>query len=211
MSKGTLIEKVSHDLGLAIAANIPTCGLPLEVQEYYSANKQLIPSGIQRGFVLSRGRSEYLCIIPNQSFMLGASDGSVTILREESIFANPVSQVLEPHVSKILNGARAKTWMDVCGVIKRGTFKCIYDSLGVDINKLCLTQAQIVNIADRSDQWLGRHVRNFIFCRSKKGRFIVSLKMTSREKPEITTCSFESNQELELDPLGDNCRFIIPS
>lgn len=49
---GTLIDKTSHDLSLVVAANVVTCGLPSEVQEYYLANKHLIPEAILRGFVL---------------------------------------------------------------------------------------------------------------------------------------------------------------
>lgn len=49
---GTLIEKTSHDLALAVAANVTTCGLSLEAQEYYLQNKHLIPDAIIRGFTL---------------------------------------------------------------------------------------------------------------------------------------------------------------
>ncbi len=48
---GTLIEKMTYDLGLAVAANFATCGLPTEVQEYYLQNKNMIPEAILRGFV----------------------------------------------------------------------------------------------------------------------------------------------------------------
>lgn len=50
---GTLIEKTSHDLALAVAANVVTCGLPSEVSEHYLANKHLIPEAILRGFTLT--------------------------------------------------------------------------------------------------------------------------------------------------------------
>jgi len=49
---GTLIEKTSYDLGLAVAANIPASGLSAEVQQYYLVNKHLIPEALRRGFVL---------------------------------------------------------------------------------------------------------------------------------------------------------------
>jgi hypothetical protein len=49
---GTLIDKTSYDLGLMVAANVATCGLPIDVQEYYLTNRHLIPEALRRGFVL---------------------------------------------------------------------------------------------------------------------------------------------------------------
>ena len=57
MSQGTLIEKTSYDLGLRIAANIPTSGIPLNVQEWYLANPHLIPEALCRGFILPQKES----------------------------------------------------------------------------------------------------------------------------------------------------------
>lgn len=49
---GTLIEKTSYDLGLMVAANMSTAGVPIEVQEYYLTNRHLIPEALRRGFVI---------------------------------------------------------------------------------------------------------------------------------------------------------------
>jgi len=55
---GTLIEKTSYDLGLMVAANMSTSGVPIEVQEYYLSNRHLIPEALRRGFTLPQSETQ---------------------------------------------------------------------------------------------------------------------------------------------------------
>lgn len=53
MAKNTLIEKTTHDLGLAIVASLRTSGIPLKMQEYYLQHKEMISKALYRGMLLN--------------------------------------------------------------------------------------------------------------------------------------------------------------
>jgi hypothetical protein len=54
MSKEPLMmDKRTHDLSLMIASNVATCGIPIEIQEYYIQHPEKIPQALCRGLFLT--------------------------------------------------------------------------------------------------------------------------------------------------------------
>jgi hypothetical protein len=50
MTKGTLMYETTHNLGLAIQANLPKSRIPLKVQEYFLQHKEKLQEDLRHGF-----------------------------------------------------------------------------------------------------------------------------------------------------------------
>ena len=97
----------------------------------------------------------YLSLLSGaETLMLDALDGKETLATAEEVFTGGIDGNVKNFGINKPGIATKEQAVDVHELIKDGTFAQMFDSLGTDLNKLCLAQARIKNFCKKHPQRL---------------------------------------------------------
>lgn len=133
----------------------------------------------QREELLSRKpkKEVYLKLISGgQSLFLDECDGQQTIADSKNVFYS-IDWDFKNHGANKKGAKTPKTPIEIHEQIKNGKFTQIFGSINSDLNKLCLTQSQILNFIQKHKNWLntnGNVKGTFFLCKRSNGKFFVA-------------------------------------
>ena len=114
-------------------------------------------------------KNEFLRLLSDQPLLLDPTDGTETLAQATDVFG-----YIDPdfrnwdlnYPSPNTPATPVRVWEQ----IQDGTFRNLFDSLRVDRNRLCLTQAQIKGFVKKHRQWLRieGYSTSFLFKKEKK-------------------------------------------
>lgn len=100
-----------------------------------------------------------------ETLTLDALDGKETLANAKEVFPSGIDSDFKKWGTNKAGIATKEQAVDVCELVRDGTLKKMIRSLGTDLDKLCLTQAQIKNFCRKHPDWLheGMHETLFLF------------------------------------------------
>ena len=100
-----------------------------------------------------------------QTILIDACDGTETLADAKDVFPSGIDGDFEKWGTNKAGIATKEQAVDVHELVKDRTFAQMFGSLGTDLDKLCLTQAQIKNFCKQHANWLrqGGYVTLFLF------------------------------------------------
>jgi hypothetical protein len=93
-------------------------------------------------------------ISQGKELTINAVDGKETLYEAKEVFKSGIDSDLKGWGLNKKGSATPETPVEVHEMIKDATFSKIFSSFGTDLNKLCLTQAQIKNFCIKYPTWL---------------------------------------------------------
>lgn len=118
-------------------------------------------------------------ISQDESIVIKACSGKVTLARAEEVFSGGIDSDLESWGLDNPSAATSETAVEVYEVIKNATFAEIVKPFETDLGKLCLTQNQIKDFCVENHKWLRADGRDgyatfFLFRKDEKKAAILS-------------------------------------
>jgi len=89
----------------------------------------------------------------SEELKLDAVDGNQTIYNSKGVFTS-IDSDFKNYGANTTGSATKETNVDVYEMVKDATFAQMFGSLGNDLDKLCLTQHQILNFISKHKNWL---------------------------------------------------------
>lgn len=113
------------------------------------------------------------------NWMLDECDGKSTIADSTEIFYS-IDPDFENYGANEKGVATPKIPLEVHELVKNGTFSQIFNSLNSDLDKLCLTQNQILNFIKNNKNWLRIDGwRTFFLFKSREKFFVAHVSVVS--------------------------------
>lgn len=127
--------------------------------------------------------NEYLELISGEELIIDACDGPELLSDANDSFANIESLHYDP---KEKNRATKATKVGVYILMEDSRFIDFFSSVGVDLNKLCLTKLQINKFVKKYRNWLRGegHGTLFLSRESKNKFYVVLVRINEDEKLE---------------------------
>ncbi|MFA6251305.1 MAG: hypothetical protein WC603_01625 [Candidatus Paceibacterota bacterium] len=100
-----------------------------------------------------------------ETLMLDALDGTETLATAKEVFPSGIDGDFKNWGTNKSSIATKEQAVEVHELVKDGTFAQMFGSLGTDLDKWCLTQAQIKNFCKKYPNWLRKdgYVTFFLF------------------------------------------------
>ncbi len=109
-----------------------------------------------------------------ETLMLDALDGKETLATAKEVFLSGIDGDFKNFGTNKPGIATKEQGVDVYEIVKDGTFAQVFSSLETDLDKLCLTQAQIKNFCKKHPQWLRQKSYATFFLFKVEGQFFVA-------------------------------------
>ena len=109
-----------------------------------------------------------------ETLMLDALDGKETLATAKETFPSGIDGDFKNWGTNKPGIATKEQAVDVHELVKDGTFAQMFGSLGTDLDKLCLTQAQIKNFCKKHPQWLRQNGYATFFLFKVEDQFFVA-------------------------------------
>ncbi len=109
-----------------------------------------------------------------ETLMLDALDGKETLATAKEVFPSGIDGDFKNWGTNKAGIATKETSVDVHELVKDGTFAQMFGSLGTDLDKLCLTQAQIKNFCKKHPNWLRKDGYATFFLFKVEDQFFVA-------------------------------------
>jgi len=109
-------------------------------------------------------QNEYLKLISGGTeIVVGETDGTDTIAGAGKLFTWSVDPNFVKYGTNVKGRPTKKARVQVFETIKDGTFAQIFGGFGENLDRLCLSQSQIIRFVKDDREWLCRNVRNGTF------------------------------------------------
>jgi hypothetical protein len=109
-----------------------------------------------------------------ETLILDALDGKETLATAKEIFPSSIDGNFKNWGTNKAGIATKKQAVDVHEKVLDGTFAQMFGSLGIDLDKLCLTQSQIKNFCKKHPNWLREDGYATFFLFKVEGQFFVA-------------------------------------
>ncbi len=162
-------------------------GSPLDPEKLKTALQNIIENKFEKAKE-SDGRllrvisqTPYVKLISeNTEIILDATDGSKFISEAKSTFKSGIDPDFKNYGLAKKGKKTAKTPVDVYEITRDGTSKEIFKSFNTNLDKLVMTQHQIIDFCEKHPFWLNKNGCSNLFL-TKKGRnyFVVSVDVYS--------------------------------
>ncbi len=126
-----------------------------------------------------------------ETIMLDALDGKETLADAKEVFPSGVDDDFKKWVTNKAGIATKEQTVDVHELVKDGTFAQMFGSLGTDLDKLCLTQAQIKNFCKKHPNWLRKDGWATFFLFKVEDQFFVAYVLVYSDGLSVSVRSLE--------------------
>jgi len=109
-----------------------------------------------------------------ETLMLDALDGKETLATAKEVFPSGIDGDFKNWGTNKAGIATKEQAVDVHELVKDSTFAQMFGSLGTDLDKLCLTQAQIKNFCKKHPNWLRKDGYATFFLFKVEDQFFVA-------------------------------------
>ena len=109
-----------------------------------------------------------------ETLMLDALDGKETLVNATKVFSSGIDGNFKEWNTDKPGIATKEQTVDVHELVKDATFAQMFGSLGTDLDKLCLTQAQIINFCKKYPKWLHQDGYAIFFLFKVEDQFFVA-------------------------------------
>ena len=153
-------------------------GSPLDPELVTTAFQDIIEGRFKNKVVASR-RIVRL-ISANEKIMIEASDGKAYISDAKKTFKSGIDGDFKNWGLNQSGQATAETLLDVSEMISDGTFVQIFTGITSDLEKLVMTQAQIIRFCEKHPTWLRQAGYAIFFLTNVNGEyFVVGVRVVS--------------------------------
>jgi hypothetical protein len=134
----------------------------------------------------------YLSLLSGaETLMLDALDGKETLATAKEVFLSGIDGDFKNWGTNKAGIATKEQVVDVHELVKNATFAQMFGSLGADLDKLCLTQAQIKNFCKKHSNWLRKDGYATFFLFKVEDQFFVALVYVYSDGLYVCVCRFE--------------------
>lgn len=112
-------------------------------------------------------------ISSEEHLTINAVDGKSTIARAKDVFKSGIDNDFKDWNTDTKSIATEKTAVNVYEMISDATFPQMFNSLSPDLDKLCLTQSQIINFCTKHPGWLRQDGYATFFMFKVNGEYFV--------------------------------------
>jgi hypothetical protein len=129
----------------------------------------------QRPCWVKKTKNDYLkSISGGTEIIIGETDGMDTIARASDVFTCWIDSDFVNYGTNVKGQPTKETPVQVFEMIKNGTFAQIFGGFGENLDRLCLTQSQIIFFVKNHSKWLRTdgYVTFFLF--KENGEFFVA-------------------------------------
>ncbi len=123
--------------------------------------------------------------------MLNAVDGTETIANSANVFTEGINSNFKEYLTSKPNIATKEILVDVHKLVVGATFRQIFFSLGTNLEKLCLTQHQIINFCKKHSNWLGNNGQATFFIFKFGDKFFVTYVLVYSSCLRVSVLRFE--------------------
>ncbi|MBA4320422.1 MAG: hypothetical protein C0412_18650 [Flavobacterium sp.] len=119
--------------------------------------------------------NSYLKLISDgKKVILASTDGKETITNAQKIFPSGIDSDFKNWNLDVPSASTEETKIQVFEIIKDGTFKDIFGSFGENLDRLCLSQAQIISFVKDHSKWLRKDGYKTFFLFKMSGEYFVA-------------------------------------
>ena len=117
----------------------------------------------------------YLKLISgDEKIIIGATDGQGTIAQAKDAFSGYIDPDFRNYKTDVKGQPTKETPVQVLEQIKDGTFAQIFGGFGENLDRLCLTQGQIIRFVKDNEKWLRADGYGTFFLFKVNGEFFVA-------------------------------------
>jgi len=112
-------------------------------------------------------------IASGKQIIIAACDGTQTLAQAKEMFSSDIHYGFKNFNLNKPGEATEETVVQVYELLQHATYAQMYESLGVDLGKLCMTQHQIVAFCEQNPDWLhldDEHVITSFLFRGDEGK-----------------------------------------
>lgn len=164
------------------------------------------PNGLQKFLsgLVSLSVSKYLKLISDsQEIVIVPTNGKRTIAGARNVFVGLIDPDFVNYGLNVLSESTKKSQVQVFDLIVNGTFSQIFDGFGENIDRLCLTQDQIISFVENHSKWLCSD-GTFFLLKGNNKFFVVDVRIyTSGYEVHV---NFLSNASI----WGHKRRIVVP-
>jgi len=106
------------------------------------------------GLVENRASSFLKCLSTGKVLILDPTDGTEIIAKAKDVFNAYIDSDFKNYGCNVSESPSGKTKVHVFEMAKDGTFKNLFGSFGENLDRLCLTQSQIIQFCKKHADWL---------------------------------------------------------
>ena len=119
--------------------------------------------------------NEFLRLISgDEEVVIGATDGMDTIAEAKSTFSGWIDRDFVGYGTNVSGRPTKSTKTQVFEMTKNGTFAQIFGGFGENLDRLCLTQSQIIRFVKGHEKWLRTDGYGTFFLFKENGEFFVA-------------------------------------
>jgi hypothetical protein len=124
----------------------------------------------------SKKRNEYLKLISKgKKIIIGATDGSGTIAKAKKVFSGWIDPDFVKYGTDVKGQPTEKTPVKVFEMKRDATFTQIFGDFGENLNRLCLSQDQIIRFVEEHAKWLCEDGCTFFLLKTGDEYFVASV------------------------------------
>ena len=142
-----------------------------------------------------------------ETLMLDALDGKETLATAKEVFPSGIDGDFKNWGTNKAGIATKEQAVDVHELVKDGTFAQMFGSLGTDLDKLCLTQAQIKNFCKKHPNWLRKDGYATFFLFKVEDQFFVAYVYVLSGGLRVRVYRFEFDV---VWGAGSSHRLVVP-
>ena len=163
----------------------------------------------EREALLSRvpEKEVYLKLLSGaETLFLDECDGQQTVTNSKNVFYS-IDNDFKNYGANEKGIATKKMAVEVHELVKNGKFTQIFGSLNSDLDKLCLTQDQILNFIKNHKNWLRKDGYGTFFLFKSNGKFFVADVDVVSGGLRVLVCHFGIDYVWSAE---DRYRFVVP-
>ncbi len=142
-----------------------------------------------------------------ETLMLDALDGKETLATAKEVFPSGIDGEFKNWGTNKAGIATKEQAVDVHELVKDGTFAQMFGSLGTDLDKLCLTQAQIKNFCKKHPNWLRKDGYATFFLFKVEDQFFVAFVLVLSDGLRVDVDRFKRDFVWSAE---DSPRVVVP-
>jgi hypothetical protein len=143
----------------------------------------------------------------DESLIIDECDGTETIAKAKAVFPSGIDGDFKNWGTDKPGTATEATAVDVHELIKNATFANMFTSFGTDLDKLCLTQSQIIQFCKKFPSWLRHDGYATFFLFKVEDQFFVALVGVSSVGLYVLVHRFE---DVDVWDAEDRRRLVVP-
>jgi len=133
-------------------------------------------------------------ISSEEHLTINAVDGKQTIAKAKDVFKSYIDDDFKNWGTDEKSSATEETAVNVYEMISDANFSQMFNSLSTDLDKMCLTQSQIINFCVKHPSWLRQNGNATFFLFKVSGEYFVARVRVGLDGLDVYVSRFEDDR-----------------